>query len=117
MGENTRTGFKPTPAIVRDWSANDAAARVLRTPYDSVSHREGWGDSGYRVQVVGYTCPDCKFDRMIRRVDVWADRSNEVRYWCLNPNCPHFVRDALSYACRGSYPQHDVSEPAVFEEP
>ena len=116
MGEHTRTGFKPTPAVVRDWGTDDAEARVLRTPRDTVSFSRGWGDTGYRVEVVEYPCPECGFDHMVRRTDVSPERPNEARYWCLNPNCVHFVRDALSYACKGSYPQRDVTEPAVFEE-
>jgi hypothetical protein len=39
-----------------------------------------------------------------------------VHYWCLNPNCVHFVRDHLSHACHGNYPQRDADEPAVWEE-
>lgn len=103
------------PAIVRDFTSADRDAEVLSTPYDGVSFRRGWGDSGYRVETVAHDCPDCGFDRMVRRVDVSPERPNEVRYWCLNPNCGHFVRGCLSHACHGNYPQRPVREPAVVE--
>jgi len=116
-------GYDPTPAIVRDFDpAKDGGAKppsdkIMSQPYDGVSHRRGWGDTGYRVQVVKHECPadHCGFDRMIRRIDVNAERRDEVRYYCLNPNCVHYVADALSYACSGSYPTRQTDEPAVFE--
>lgn len=103
------------PAIVRDYCQTDAELTVRSTPYDGVSFRPGWGDSGYRVEIVEHDCPDCGFDRMIRRHDVNAEMSDEVRYFCLNPNCQYFVGDNLSYACHGSYPQRSPQEPAEFE--
>jgi hypothetical protein len=132
MGEHTDTGFQPTPAIVRDVCEKDEPTRVPRVngrpdagpsekiisqPRDTVTHSRGWGDSGYRVQVVKHDCPadHCSFDRMVRRIDVSPERPNEVRYWCLNPNCVHFVGDSISYACHGNYPQRDTNEPAVWE--
>lgn len=126
-------GYDPTPAIVRDYDVDkdgDAkpprtngrpdvsrSDKILSQPYDSVSFRRGWGDTGYRVQVVKHDCPadHCSFDRMVRRVDVNAERRDEVRYFCLNPNCVHYAADALSYACSGSYPSRQTDEPAVFE--
>lgn len=99
------------PAIVRDYSDNDRDATVISTPTDTVSFRRGFGDTGYRVEVVEHDCPQCTFDRMIRRHDI---PRNEVRYWCLNPNCRYFVGDELSYACHGSYPQGpNPTEPVV----
>jgi len=130
MGRHTETGFKPTPAIVRDLCDADGETRPPRTngrtdcsrsdkiisqPTDTVTHSRGWGDSGYRVQVVNHDCPECSFDRMVRRIDISPERRNEVRYWCLNPNCVHFVRDSLSHAMPGNYPDRDTNEPAVFE--
>ena len=106
---------QPTPSIVRDYSEADRSATVISTPYDGVSFRRGWGDTGYRVEIVELECPACGFDRMIRRVDVSPEFPDEVRYWCLNPNCVHYVSDHLSHACKGSYPSNDTSEPAVFE--
>lgn len=105
------------PAIVRDFNETDSDVTVVSTTFDSVSHTRGWGTSGYRVQVVEHDCPadHCSFDRMVRRWDVRAEIPSEVRYWCLNPNCAHFVRDGLSHACHGSYPHNVVREPAVFE--
>jgi hypothetical protein len=126
-------GYDPTPAIVRDYDRDkdgDAkppkvngrpdcsrSDKIMSQPYDGVSFRRGWGDTGYRVQVVKHDCPadHCGFDRMIRRIDVNAERRDEVRYYCLNPNCVHYVADALSYACSGSYPSRQTDEPAVFE--
>jgi len=117
MGErNLRGQFEPTPAIVRTYNPADRDVTVLSTPKDTVSFRRGWGDSGYRVQTVEHDCPECGFDRMVRRVDISPEVADEVRYWCLNPNCVHFVRDYLSHATHGNYPQHDTDEPAVFEE-
>ncbi len=117
MGRHTQTGFEPTPAIVRAFSSKDRKTvdDVHSTPYDSVTHRRGLGDSGYRVKVLSHDCPECGFDRMVRRHDVNPELQNEVRYWCLNPNCPHFVRDTLSHATHGNYPQRDKNEPAVME--
>lgn len=105
------------PAIVRTMNEGDrCAVEVVSTPYNGVSFTPGWGDSGYRVEVVEYECPECGFDRMIRRVDVNPEFPSEVRYWCLNPNCPHFVRTELSHDCHGSYPQRGVVGPKVMEE-
>lgn len=104
-----------TPAIVRSFGEKDRQTEVISTPYDKVSHRRGWGDTGYRVEVVEHDCPACNFDRMVRRHDVNAEMRDEVRYFCLNPNCGHFVQDSLSYAMHGNYPQRTVKEPAVFE--
>lgn len=130
MGKHTETGFHPTPAIVRDVCEKDGEHRVPKTngrpdpsrsdkiisqPTNRVTHSRGFGDSGYKVQVVNHDCPECGFDRMVRRVDVSPERRDEVRYWCLNPNCIHFVRDSLSHACYGNYPQRDTDEPSVWE--
>lgn len=106
-----------TPAIARTYTDADRDATVRSTPYDGVTHSRGWGDSGYRVEVVEFDCPanHCHFDRMVRRVDVSPETPTEVRYWCLNPNCRHFVSDTVSHACHGSYPQLTAREPVVFE--
>lgn len=104
------------PAIVRDFSDTDRDVEVLRQPYDGVTFSRGWGDSGYRVEVVDHECPACDFDRMVRRVDVNPETPTEARYWCLYPNCSHFVADQLGYICHNNYPQHPVKEPAVFEK-
>jgi hypothetical protein len=118
MGEHTRTGFQPTPAIVRDVCPKDREADVRSTPTDRVSHNPGMGSSGYRVEVVEKCCPVdlCGFDRMVRRTDVSPMEPDEVRYWCLNPNCVHFVRDSLSHATPGNYPSRDTDEPKIFEQ-
>lgn len=122
MGRHTR---KATPAIVRDVCELDKPLRIphnghapdgiISQPMDTVTHSMGFGDSGYRVQVVEHDCPECGFDRMIRRIDVSPERRNEVRYWCLSPNCVHYVSDTLSYACKGSAPHRDTDTPAVYE--
>lgn len=112
-----RDRHQPTPSVVRSFSEHDRNAHVVSTPYDGVTHSRGFGDSGYRVQVVEYTCPECSFDRSIRRVDVSPERQDGVSYWCLNPNCAHFVSDHLSHACHGSYPQGGKAEPEVYESP
>jgi len=128
MGRHTDTGFKPTPAIVRDYDREiDGEHRIdrycaalpgpiLGQPKNTVSHNPGLGDSGYKIQTVEHDCPECSFERMVRRVDIRPEATDTVRYWCLNPNCVHFVRDHLSHACHGNYPQRDTDEPAVFEE-
>lgn len=113
MARNTT---EPTPAIVRNMTDADTECEVLGTPTDRVTRTRGFGASGYRVETVAHDCPKCDFDRMIRRVDVNAEYQDTVRYWCLNPNCVHFVRDYLSHACHGSYPQRQASEPTVYEE-
>lgn len=109
--------YEPTPAIVRSFGTRDRTANVVSTPADTVTFSRGWGDSGYRIEVVEHDCPadHCSFDRMVRRVDVSPETPTEVRYWCLNPNCVHFVRDSISYACHGNYPQRDTDEPVVWE--
>lgn len=119
MGEHTRTGFKPTPAIRRPFTREDANIEVRSTPRNTVTHTRGWGDSGRKVQVVEHDCPAmyCGFDRMVRVVNVSAEMRDSVEYWCLNPNCKHFVRDSLSHDCHGNYPQHDTDTPAVEGEP
>lgn len=109
--------YQPTPAIVRAYTAENDDVPILSTPKNSVTFSRGWGDSGYKIQVVEHDCPVCGFDRMVRRLDVSPERRDSVRYWCCNPACVHFVRDSLSYATHGNYPQRDVSEPAVYEEP
>lgn len=111
---------KDVPVIVRDYSDKDRLGndeshpKLIGTPTDTVSSVPGLGDSGYRVQVVEHECPECGFDRMIRRVDVSPEMPDEVRYWCLYPNCRYFVGDHLSYTCHGNYPQGpNPSEPVV----
>jgi hypothetical protein len=105
----------PVPAIVREYSDTDSDVTVRSTVYDSVTFVRGFGDNGYRVETVEHDCPECQFDRMIRRHDVSPEMADEVRYFCLNPNCVHFVRTELSHACKGSYPQRQTSEPEIFE--
>lgn len=120
-----RHNHEPVPAIVRDIDPDkdggtripeygERPEKIIGQPTDRVTHSRGFGDSGYRVQVVEHDCPECSFDRMIRRVDVSPESPDSVRYWCLNPNCVHYVRDHLSHACQGSYPQRDAIEPKVF---
>jgi predicted RNA-binding Zn-ribbon protein involved in translation (DUF1610 family) len=120
------SGRDQVPAIVRDIDPDkdaptvtrhkNAGEKIISQPTDTVTFNRGMGDSGYRVQVVEHDCPECGFDRMVRRIDVSPVRPNEVRYWCLNPNCKYFVRDELSYAFNGSYPQRTAETPAIFEE-
>lgn len=105
------------PAIVRDMTDADRDATVISTPTDKVSFSHGWGDSGYRVEVVEHDCPRCNFDRMVRRTDIGPEYPTSVRYWCLNPNCAHYASDHLSHACHGNYPQTTVEEPEVYEAP
>lgn len=115
---------EPVPAIVRDLTEQDKPAhvkydmenKIIAQPRDTVTFSRGFGDSGYRVQVVEHECPNCQFDRMIRRIDVSPERRNEVRYWCLFPNCVHYASDHLSHDCHGNYPQHDTNEPEVIGE-
>ncbi len=106
---------KTAPAIVRDVSETDDESKIISQPTNTVSFTRGFGDSGYKVQVVEHECSACQFDRMIRRIDVSPERRDEVRYWCLNPNCKHYASDTLSYACKGSYPHRSASEPTTFE--
>lgn len=104
------------PAIIREYTTKDRQATVINTPYDGVSFRRGWGDTGYRVETVECDCPECGFDRMIRRHDVHAESPDMVRYWCLNPNCLYYVRDYLSNECHGNYPQRQARRPAVSDK-
>lgn len=104
------------PAILRPYIEADRETPVISTPYDGVSFSPGWGDSGYRVETVEHDCPECGFDRMVRRHDVHVESQDMVRYWCLNPNCLYFVSDYLSHACHGNYPQRQAQEPAAVNE-
>lgn len=104
------------PAILREYMDADRFAEVISTPYHGVDFRRGYGESGYKVETVEHECPECRFDRMVRRHDVHAESPDMVRYWCLNPNCMYYVSDYLSHACHGSYPQRSPQEPAVTEE-
>lgn len=88
------------PAIVRGHQSADDVT-VHSTPYDSVSHSPGFGDNGYRLQRVEHECPACDFPQMFRRHDVNPEIADEMRYWCLNPNCGHFVGEQFAYACEG----------------
>jgi len=106
----------PMPAIVREFAPEDSLTDVLGTPYNTVSFRPGFGDAGYKVETVAHDCPSCNFDRMVRRHDVHGETPDMVRYWCLNPNCQYYVSDYFSYACNGSYPHRQPSEPAVTDE-
>jgi hypothetical protein len=107
----------PAPAIARDYDREKDSVVVISTPTDHVAFKPGFGNTGYKVEVVEQDCPSCQFDRMVRRIDVSPESRNEVRYWCLNPNCKHYANDAFSYACPGSYPQNGASKPTVYEEP
>lgn len=106
------------PAIVREFSEADSEVPILSEPSNTVTHKRGYGESGYRVQVVEHECPACtlQFDRMVRRVDVYPELPHEVRYWCLNPNCAYYLRDTLSHAFHGSYPNRSPTAPAEYEK-
>lgn len=104
---------EPTPAIVRNFGQNDRHTNVISTPYDSVSFSPGFGDSGYKLQVVEHDCPNCDFDRMVRRWDVSPETHDEARYWCLYPNCPHYLSDEFRFAFEGR--KHDGRQPAIFD--
>lgn len=79
-----------TPAIVRDVCDEDLPTRrsrfsagesdnIVNCIRNTVTNKPGFGDAGYRVQTVTHDCP------------LNPEFRNEVRYWCLNPNCVHFV--------------------------
>jgi len=119
----TRDSYEPHPAISRAYDHEkdgehyiprygEKPEKIISQPNDTVTHSRGFGDSGKRVQVVSHDCPECGFDRMVRKVRVTPVERDSVQYWCLNPNCVHFVRDHLSYACHGNYPQRDTDSPA-----
>ena len=103
------------PAILREYTEEDSDSPVISMPCDRVTYHRGWGESGYRIETVEHDCPNCHFDRMIRRHDVHAESADMVRYWCLNPNCMYYVSDYLSHACQGSYPQRSPQGPVVME--
>lgn len=105
------------PAIAREYTYEDSLGddEIISTPYDGVSRNPGLGPSGYYVETVEHECPSCQFDRMVRRVDVTPERPDEVRYWCLYPNCKHYLRNMMSHVFAGSYPNRNTSEPEVFD--
>lgn len=102
-----------TPAIVRDYASVDGEAPVVQESYNAVSFIRGLGDSGYKVQLVEYDCPECGFDRMVRRVDIKPELPDTVRYWCLNPSCPYHVGTTMSHA----FQSPPKGAPRIFEEP
>lgn len=85
------------PAIARAWQQEDSNADVMLTVRNAVTRQRGMGDSGRRVEGVAHECPACSFDRMVRLTRVLPEERDQVRYWCLNPACPHFVGDQLSH--------------------
>lgn len=89
------------PAISRGMTEADRSTSVLSTPYNTVSFTRGFGESGYKIQVVAFDCPVCGFERMVRRHTVAAELPDEVTYYCLNPNCKHFLADKWRYAFAG----------------
>jgi hypothetical protein len=106
-------GDDPTPAIVRHYSQEDRDVDVRSTPYDSVTHQRGLGDSGYKLQVVNHDCPHeyCSFDRMIRQWRTYPEERSTVAYWCLSPNCPHYVDDEFGYAMQAT----NAQDPTINE--
>lgn len=102
----------PAPAISRAYSELDGDVDVVQTPYDSVSSTRGYGDSGYRLQVVEHECPNCGFDRMFRHYRVNEEFPDHLKYWCLSPACQHYVGEEFSYAGptqARSPTEHDVA--------
>jgi hypothetical protein len=99
------------PAIRRRYSDKDRDVTVISEPFNSVSMHRGLGYMGRTVQIVEHDCPSCNigFDRMVRLTNVNPEELDGVQYWCLNPNCKHYLRDELSWAFAGSYPQHTPS--------
>lgn len=110
---------EPTPAIVRDFGEADHIGndgehpKLIGTNYDAVNFVRGLGNSGYKVQVVEHDCPNCGFDRMVRRWDVNPEHPDEVRYWCLYPNCPYYLSDKFRFAFEGR--KSRGRGPVVFE--
>lgn len=86
------------PAILRSYCDADRDASIITTIYDTVSFTRGLGSCGYRIQTVEHDCPQCGFDRMIRKQGVNPEERDRMRYHCLNPNCGHFVGDKYNYA-------------------
>lgn len=86
-----------TPAIHRKWTQEDFDAEVVASPYNSVSHTRGLGDSGKRIETVEHDCPQCENERMVRVTFVNPTDHDWVDYYCLNFSCPHFVSDTLSH--------------------
>lgn len=106
---------RTTPAIRRAATSEDYEVPVISETYNTIQYVPGWGDSGSKVAIVEHKCPLCAFDRMAREERVSAEEPDTFSYWCLNPNCAHYLRDTLSYAFRGSYPYRTVDEPRVTE--
>lgn len=121
------------PAIERVYSEADKEIEVIETIHSSVTHERGFGDVGQKYQLVDVSsvdvsdsprsdeirgselvrhgCPACGHERMIREVDVSAELSDGVGYWCLNPLCKHFVADQLEAKMN----RIRASEPTVRE--
>ncbi len=102
------------PAIVREYSDSDLDTEVIDKKYDRVSFDPGLGNSGYRLETVEKSCPQCNFDRMIRRHDVNPTHSDEVRYWCLSPSCQNFVGEQFNYALNPAE-KRNRSTPVITE--
>lgn len=108
-----RRNTDAVPAIRRKYNEEDNNVGVRSTPKDTVSFKRGRGDVGQRIQIVEHECPDCGHDTMVRHVRVRPELRDKVEYYCLYPNCAHYLGETLSYAFHG---QGRATTPTIKEE-
>jgi predicted RNA-binding Zn-ribbon protein involved in translation (DUF1610 family) len=75
---------------------------VISEIKDDTTYHRGLGSAGQVIEHVQHPCPRCGHDETIRSIGVNIDARQDVEYWCLNPNCPYFVSDELSWATTGN---------------
>lgn len=102
------------PAIRRTWKQSDSEATIISTVEDDTTFHRGLGTSGQKVQHVEQDCPRCGHDEMVRHTHVNPEARDGASYWCLNPTCPHFVADELSWATK-PHPSYPTNTPEVWD--
>lgn len=102
--------MKPQPAIRREYSRHDREIETDVTVYDNVSFQRGFGNTGYRLELVEHDCPVCSHDRLLRRHRVNSESRDTAEYWCLNPVCAHYLADRFSYART-----RQANKPALYD--
>jgi len=62
--------------------------REISRPYDGVTFRRGWGDTGRRILIVENTCKVCGHDRLLKEERISPEVPDSTEYHCRHPNCP-----------------------------
>lgn len=108
-------GHEIPPVIRRTWTRADSEAQVISEIKDDTTYHRGLGSAGQVIEHVKHACPRCGHDETIRSIGVNIDARQDVEYWCLNPNCPYFVADELSWATK-PHPQMIPDTPMKWRQ-